>query len=188
MSNHILTADGHLYHCDSTGDELYHYGVPGMKWGHRRAQKRIQRADRRIRKIEKTRAQNKLEYEEMKAESRDIYSGKKKAKKLAKSLAGDKAFYDTSETTNKYLIARQKAKKDKAYKNSAEYKQARTAYGKQHTQQVLFGTAGHHRIETLKNMGVSEKKAKVRTAVEQTLLAAGIMAAVGGIGYATRNR
>lgn len=36
MSKYILTADGHLYHCDSAGDELYHYGVKGMKWGVRR--------------------------------------------------------------------------------------------------------------------------------------------------------
>lgn len=36
MSNYILTADGHLYHCDPTGDELYHYGVKGMRWGVRK--------------------------------------------------------------------------------------------------------------------------------------------------------
>lgn len=37
MSNYILTADGKLYHCDADENELYHYGVPGMKWGQRKA-------------------------------------------------------------------------------------------------------------------------------------------------------
>ena len=37
MSNYVLTANGQLYHCDVSESELYHYGVPGMKWGQRKA-------------------------------------------------------------------------------------------------------------------------------------------------------
>lgn len=37
MSKYILTSDGELYHADYYNEELYHYGVKGMKWGHRKA-------------------------------------------------------------------------------------------------------------------------------------------------------
>lgn len=37
MSEYILTADGQIYHADYYNEELYHYGVKGMKWGKRKA-------------------------------------------------------------------------------------------------------------------------------------------------------
>ena len=37
MSEYILTANGQIYHADYYNEELYHYGIKGMKWGKRKA-------------------------------------------------------------------------------------------------------------------------------------------------------
>lgn len=176
-----------VYVTRSNPDELMHYGVKGMKWGHRRAEKRIARADKQIRRLNTLRDNNKNVYKTMQQESREMYTGKK-AKKLNKALAGDKAIYDTSEVNNRYAIARQNAKKDKAYKNSNEYKSAKAAFNKQQTQVLLYGAMGHQRIETLKNMGYSEKKAKGKTFAEQALLGVAAGAAIAGTSYLVNRR
>lgn len=158
-----------------TENELYHYGVKGMKWGKRKAQ----RIDTQLRRTETLRKNNKNTYDTMRSESKEKYSGN--SKKLKKSLAKDKTLYDTTETVNNYRIAKLKAKKDKNYKQSTEYKKAKQAYSKQYTQQVLYGQWGHQRIETLKNMGSSSAAAKGRVAAESVL--AGVALTAGMVGF-----
>lgn len=168
-------------------DELYHAGIKGQKWGVRRYQnpdgsltpagkrrynksvRKAEKADQKIRGIETTRQRNKLAYDEMNAQARDKYSDPKKAKKLAKAEALNKADYDTSEVINKYEIARQKAKKDKNFKNSTEYMKAKADYGKYSAQTMIYGDMGHRRIEQLKNLGKTEKQAKRKVLTESAL-------------------
>lgn len=181
-----------------TNGELCHYGVKGMKWGQRRyrnedgsltpaGQKRYNKAENRIRKFEVTRKNNRNLYEEWDRDAEDKYSGSKE-EKLKKVKAQNKALYDSTEITNKYLIAKQKAKQDPDYTKSDEYLSAVGQYGKQQSQRMWYGERGHIRIESLKNRGFSEKKAKAKVTTEVVLANIGVFAVSSLLAYAARNQ
>lgn len=170
MSKYIYTDDGLI-----NVDELMHYGVPGMQWGHRKgAYSKTSRADLNIGRYKTNKKNNANIYKQRNAEAKSKYNTS--SNKYKNTVAKNKALYDRSETINNYNIAKQKAKKDKSYKKSKEYVAAKKKYGKQFAQGFIYGRAGSIRIETLKNRGYSDRKAKGRNAAEQALVGIGLVA------------
>lgn len=150
-------------------NELYHYGVKGMKWGVRKKiqEYRSNRASRNIEKIQAMRKYNKDYVKSLDNESKIKYA--RNTKKLNKALAKNKSYNDVAEVTNKYLIAKNKAVKDKNYKQSNEYKKAKVEYGEQMVRTSILGVQGNRRVSELKNRGYSEKTATGRVVAEQIL-------------------
>lgn len=161
-----------MYIYDET--ELYHYGVKGMKWGVRRKQIKDAKADRNIKQLSTQRSANKmmLDAKNKAAEAKFIGGrtnvrnnfinrqlDKYDAKALNRAKARNKVDYDISELSNKYSIAKQKAKKDKSYKKTAEYKEARRNYGKSVIDRMLLGDSGYIRVNTDLNAGESARVA-----------------------------
>lgn len=177
---------------------MYHHGIKGMKWGVRRYQKKdgsltpagqkrnrfaddranskIIKADKKIDKLNKLRTTNKTLTRNADSSSRAVF--KEGSKKLKSNLAYNKVNLKRTEVVNKYKIAKQEAKKDPSYKQSAEYKKAKQAHSKQRTNDILHGPAGSTKIQALQEQGYTRKKAVAKTYVDSALTGIAITALV----------
>lgn len=132
--NYIITPNGQLFN----EDELKHYGVPGMKWGVRRARYKSSANDRlkkKALKYDERSAQMTKKAEKQHAE-RDLESANKKAVKAAKldkkaAVASNKALKTDSETSRLALEKKSEKLKYKAAKKRIESNQLSrsTGYG-----------------------------------------------------------
>ena len=150
--------------------QLRHYGVKGMKWGVRRKQIRDGKTDRNIGRITTSRTANKMlmDYRNKAAEAK-YYGGRTKikdswlnraldksdAKNLHKAKARNKALFEIGDLSDAYAVARQKAKKDKTYKKTAEYKYARNELAKSYIQRMVLGDEGYIQTRSAINEGKS---------------------------------
>ena len=123
--NEYVIVDGTFREVD---DELMHYGVPGMKWGVRKAR------ELNVKVLERKRKRNKSDYVRKEIDRITKPRGGDDPIKQAKT---NKKVYKSNDRKLAYRIAKQKSKLDPNYRNSDEFKNAKREFDKQRTMDAI---------------------------------------------------
>lgn len=174
MNKYIITADGSFY----SQDELYHYGVPGMKWGKRKAKYETERTAYKQAKKDYKSASRELGLKSFTAFGRkglrSYGSAEKKVQKAELAMIDAKAKYKAAKAKNA----------DKAER--AEFNTYRKAMQKSGLVGSAADTASGGRSKRMYNHLKVSKGKKYADAIEKrvekqayTQLAAGAAVLVG---------
>lgn len=142
-----------LYH---SYDELYHYGVPGMKWGHRKAQQYTNKA-----KNARASAKEWDEIGRHKAAKAQAKGNKAKADKIL-SKYSQKAKQDRADAKNYEAKAKTKERESKFQGKQAEVKSSRSTGAKLATN-VLAGPFANRTYNSVIAAGGTKTGARVVT-------------------------
>lgn len=144
-NNYILASDGSFV----SEDELYHYGVLGMKWGQHRVRKNEEKAKRS--------RESAKEWDEMAryAKQRGQTS---KAEKYKRYASEDRA--DSTKYANKAKQIQAKHEKLAGGKKAYNYTKKQST-GKALAKSYLFGTYGAMKYNEARSKGASRGKAAI---------------------------
>lgn len=124
----------------SLDEALKHYGVLGMKWGHRKLDRKKVSAERARKRVGKISERENKRYDKKIKKAEDKYKKLKQEKarhnKYYKDY--DKGYQKYINVLDDYRKTQDKAESNKAYKNTKKYKQASSAYKKQSRSDLAY--------------------------------------------------